>query len=171
MSTKFPFQIVVDDGFFIVLGICFFLPFILLRLKIIFDTISEPRLLDILFIRPLKLRSSKRYFMERFGPAFFMLPGYCVECEKKPVIETVTAEWARNSINRSIAEGDPSLVLKAGDPIPICPDCNLYMNVSSWDRFRTSFLGGHTTLEEFEESEIIQYSNEIFVSETLNQKS
>ena len=170
MSTKFPFQIVVDDGFFIVLGICFS-PFIFLVLKFIFDTISDRRLLDIRVIRPLKARSSKKYFMERFGPAFFMLPGYCVECEKKPVIETVTAEEARNSINRSIAQGDPSLVLKAGDPIPICPDCNWYMNVSSWDRFRLSFLGGHMTLEEFEESEIIYYSNEIFVSETLNQNS
>ena len=170
MSTKFPFQIVVDDGFFIVLGICFS-PFIFLVLKFIFDTISDRRLLDIRVIRPLKVRSSKKYFMERFGPAFFMLPGYCVECEKKPVIETVTAEEARNSINRSIAQGDPSLVLKAGDPIPICPDCNWYMNVSSWDRFRLSFLGGHMTLEEFEESEIIYYSNEIFVSETLNQNS
>ena len=170
MSTKFPFQIVVDDGFFIVLGICFS-PFIFLVLKFIFDTISDRRLLDIRVIRPLKVRYSKKYFMERFGPAFFMLPGYCVECEKKPVIETVTAEEARNSINRSIAQGDPSLVLKAGDPIPICPDCNWYMNVSSWDRFRLSFLGGHMTLEEFEESEIIYYSNEIFVSETLNQNS
>ena len=153
MSTKFPFQIVVDDGFFIVLGICFLSPLIFLVLKII----SEPRLLDILFIRPLKLRSSKKYFRERFGPAFFMRPAYCTDCNKKP-IKVKDADIVRY----------PGDGLNAEDPI--CPECSWVMNVSSWERFRGGFLDGTFTVEEFEKWERKTYMNEKFVSETLNQK-
>ena len=42
-------------------------------------------ILDTLVIRPLKLRSARKYFMERFGPAFFMRPAYCADCNKKPI--------------------------------------------------------------------------------------
>ena len=154
MSTKFPFQIVVDDGFFIVLGICFLSPFIFLVLKII----SDPRLLDILVIRPLKVRSSKRYFMERFGPAFFMRPAYCTDCNKKPI---------------KVKDADLEKHVRAGMNAedPICPECYWVMNVSSWERFRGGFLDGTFTVEQFEEWERITYMNENFLSETLNQKS
>ena len=53
-------------------------------------------ILDILVIRPWKLRSSKKYFMERFGPAFFMRPAYCVACNKKPIkIKEADLCWLR----------------------------------------------------------------------------
>ena len=154
MSTKFPFQIVVDDGFFIALGICFLSPFIFLVLKII----SDPRLLDILVIRPLKVRSSKKYFMERFGPAFFMRPAYCTDCNKKPI-----------KVKEADLEEHVRAGLNAEDPI--CPECYWVMNVSSWERFRGGFLDGTFTVEQFEEWERITYMNENFLSETLNQKS
>ena len=115
-------------------------------------------ILDILFIRPLKLRSSKKYFRERFGPAFFMRPAYCTDCNKKP-IKVKDADIVRY----------PGNGLNAEDPI--CPECSWVMNVSSWERFRGGFLDGTFTVEEFEKWERKTYMNEKFVSETLNQNS
>ena len=138
----------------LMLGICFLSPFIFLVLKII----SDPRLLDILVIRPLKVRSSKRYFMERFGPAFFMRPAYCTDCNKKPI-----------KVKDADLEEHVRAGLNAEDPI--CPECYWVMNVSSWERFRGGFLDGTFTVEEFEDWERITYMNEKFLSETLNQKS
>ena len=114
-------------------------------------------ILDILVIRPWKLRSSKKYFMERFGPAFFMRPAYCVDCNKKPIkIKDADLFWA--AVEMNVED-------------PICPECNWVMNVSSWERFRAGFLDGTFTVEEFENMERKTYMNENFVSETLNQNS
>ena len=115
-------------------------------------------ILDILFIRPLKLRSSKKYFRERFGPAFFMRPAYCTDCNKKP-IKVKDADIVRHVLDGLNAED------------PICPECSWVMNVSSWERFRGGFLDGTFTVEEFEKWERKTYMNEKFVSETLNQNS
>ncbi len=128
-------------------------------------------ILDILVIRPWKLRSSKKYFMQRFGPAFFMRPAYCADCGKKTIQHNVTAGEAEQSINRSMAMGMPAARVEVDSVIPICPECYNWMNVSSWDRFRAGFLDGTFTVEEFENMESKTYSNENFVSETLNQNS
>ena len=112
-------------------------------------------ILDILVIRPLKLRSSKKYFMERFGPAFFMRPAYCADCDKKPIkIKDADLQggWAGMNVED-----------------PICPECYWVMNVSSWERFTTGFLDGTFTVEEFENWERKTYENGNFVRETLNQ--
>ena len=108
--------------------------------------------------RPLQLRSSKKYFMERFGPAFFMRPAYCTDCNKKP-IKVKDADIVRHFLDGLNAED------------PICPECSWVMNVSSWERFRAGFLDGTFTVEEFEKWERKTYMNEKFVSETLNQNS
>jgi len=115
-------------------------------------------ILDILFIRPLKLRSSKKYFRERFGPAFFMRPAYCTDCNKKPI---------------KVKDADLEEHVRAGMNVEdsICPECYWVMNVSSWERFRGGFLDGSFTVEQFEEWERKTYMNENFVSETLNQNS
>ena len=138
----------------LMLGICILTPFIFPDLKII----SDPRLRDILFIRPLKLRSSKKYFRERFGPAFFMRPAYCTDCNKKPI---------------KVKDADLEEHVRAGMNVedPICPECYWVMNVSSWERFRGGFLDGSFTVEQFEKWERKTYMNENFVSETLNQKN
>jgi len=115
-------------------------------------------ILDILFIRPQKLRSSKKYFRERFGPAFFMRPAYCTDCNKKP-IKVKDADIVRHVLDGLNAED------------PICPECSWVMNFSSWERFRGGFLDGTFTVEEFEKWERKTYMNEKFVSETLNQNS
>ena len=121
-----------------------------------------------LIIRPLQLRSSKKYFMERFGPAFFMRPAYCVDCNKKPVYNEVTAEEAAR-INGRMAPGEPRL--EVGSLVPSCTECGWVMDVSSWDRFRLGFLDGTFTVEEFEKWERKTYMNEKFVSETLIQNN
>ena len=122
-------------------------------------------------IKPLKLISAKKYFMQRFGPSFFMRPAYCADCEKKPIQHKVTAEEAEQSINRSMAMGMPAARLEVDSMIPVCPECVNWMYVSSWDRFRAGFLDGTFTVEDFGNMEKKTYSNENFVSETLNQKS
>ena len=114
-------------------------------------------ILDILVIRPWKLRSSKKYFMERFGPAFFMRPAYCVDCNKKP-IKIKDADLDGGSAGMNVEDS-------------ICPECYWVMNVSSWERFRAGFLDGTFTVEEFEKWERKTYMNGTFVSETLNQNS
>ena len=108
-------------------------------------------------IRPLQLRSSKKFFKERFGPAFFMRPAYCVECNKKP-IKIKDADLYGGSAGMNVED-------------PICPECDWVMNVSSWERFRAGFLDGTFTVEEFEKWERETYMNEKFVSETLNQNN
>jgi hypothetical protein len=108
--------------------------------------------------RPLQLRSSKKYFRERFGPAFFMRPAYCTDCNKKP-IKVKDADIVRHVLDGLNAED------------PICPECSWVMNVSSWERFRGGFLDGTFTVEEFEKWERKTYMNEKFVSETLNQNN
>ena len=108
--------------------------------------------------RPLQLRSSKKYFRERFGPAFFMRPAYCTDCNKKP-IKVKDADIVRHVLDGLNAED------------PICPECSWVMNVSSWERFRGGFLDGSFTVEEFEKWERKTYMNEKFVSETLNQNN
>lgn len=108
--------------------------------------------------RPLQLRSSKKYFRERFGPAFFMRPAYCTDCNKKP-IKVKDADIVRHVLDGLNAED------------PICPECSWVMNVSSWERFRVGFLDGSFTVEEFEKWERKTYMNEKFVSETLNQNN
>lgn len=113
-------------------------------------------ILDLLIIRPLKLRSSKKYFRERFGPAFFMRPAYCVDCNKKPI---------------KVKDADVVSLDGLNAEDPICPECNWVMNTSSWDRFMVGFLDGTFTVEEFEEWERKTYMNEKFVSETLNRNS
>ena len=55
--------------------------------------------------RPLQLRSSKKYFRERFGPAFFMRPAYCTDCNKKP-IKVKDADIVRHVLDGLNAE-DP----------------------------------------------------------------
>ena len=112
-------------------------------------------ILDTLVIRPLKLRSARKYFMERFGPAFFMRPAYCADCNKKP-IKVKDADIVRHVLDGLNAED------------PICPECSWVMNVSSWERFTFGFLDGTFTIEEFEKWERKTYMNEKFVSETLN---
>ena len=92
-----------------------------------------------------EIKSAKKYFMKRFGPAFFMLPAYCADCNKKPVY----------NVGR----------------FPLCPECNWQMDVSSWDRFRAGAFDGSLTVEEFENLEKKTYMNENFLSETLNQNS
>ena len=114
-------------------------------------------ILDILVIRPWKLRSSKKYFMERFGPAFFMRPAYCVDCNKKP-IKIKDADIQGGSVGMNVEDH-------------ICPECYWVMNTSSWERFRAGFLDGTFTVEEFENWERKTYMNGTFVSETLNQNS
>jgi len=98
--------------------------------------------------------------MERFGPAFFMWPAYCVDCNKKP-IKVKDADMVRHVLDGLNAED------------PICPECCWVMNASqsSWERFRVGFLDGSFTVEQFEKWEIELYMNEKFVSETLNQNS
>ena len=112
-------------------------------------------ILDILILRPWKLRSAKKYFMERFGPAFFMRPAYCVDCNKKPIkIKDADLYGGLDGMN-------------AEDPI--CPECYWLMNSSSWERFIAGFLDGTFTVEEFENMERKTYMSAIFVEETLNQ--
>jgi hypothetical protein len=128
-------------------------------------------ILNILIIKPLKIRSAKKYFLHRFGPAFFLRPAYCADCEKKPIQHKVTAEEAEQSVNRSMAMGMPAARVEIDSLISVCPECYNWMNVSSWDRFRAGFLDGTFTVEEFENMEGKTYSNVNFVSETLNQNS
>ena len=128
-------------------------------------------ILDILIIRPWKLRSAKKYFMKRFGPAFFMRPAYCADCGKKPNQHKVTAGEAEHSINRSMAMGMPAAKVEVDSIIPVCSECYVWMNVSSWDRFRAGFLDGTFSVEEFVNMERKTYSNVNFVSETLNQNN
>ena len=112
-------------------------------------------ILDTLVIRPWKIRSAKKYFLERFGPAFFMRPAYCVDCNKKPIKikdADLVGGWAGMDVED-----------------PICPECYWVMNVSSWERFVAGFLDGTFTIEEFEKWERKTYMNEKFVIETLNQ--
>lgn len=112
-------------------------------------------ILDTLVIRPWKIRSAKKYFLERFGPAFFMRPAYCVDCNKKPIKikdADLVGGWAGMDVED-----------------PICPECCWVMNVSSWERFVAGFLDGTFTIEEFENMERETYMSEIFLSETLNQ--
>ena len=112
-------------------------------------------ILDTLVIRPWKIRSAKKYFLERFGPAFFMRPAYCVDCNKKPIKikdADLVGGWAGMDVED-----------------PICPECYWVMNVSSWERFVAGFLDGTFTIEEFENMERKTYMSENFVSETLNQ--
>ena len=140
------------------------------RTFMVFPHFLNPRELEIIFIRPWKLRSAKKYFMEQFGPAFFMLPAYCVDCNKKPVYKEADAEYAAR-INGGRVPGDPTPRVEVGSLVPKCPECYWIMNDSSWDRFMVGFLDGTFTVEEFEESERTYYMNEKFVSETLNQNS
>ena len=112
-------------------------------------------ILDTLVIRPWKIRSAKKYFLERFGPAFFMRPAYCVDCNKKPIKikdADLVGGWAGMDVED-----------------PICPECYWVMNVSSWERFVAGFLDGTFTIEEFENMERETYMSENFLSETLNQ--
>ena len=115
-------------------------------------------LYQILVTRPREIKAARKYFMERFGPAFFMRPAYCTDCNKKPI---------------KVKDADLEEHVRAGMNVedPICPECYWVMNVSSWERFRGGFLDGSFTVEEFEESERKTYMNENFVSETLNQNS
>ena len=115
-------------------------------------------ILDILVIRPLKLRSSKKYFMERFGPAFFMRPAYC-------------ADWDKKAIKVKDANLEEQVRAEMNVEDPICPKCYWVMNASSWERFRGGFLDGSFTVEQFQKWERKTYMNENFVIETLNQNS
>tara|TARA_B100000676_G_scaffold255734_1_gene262731 strand:- start:399 stop:686 length:288 start_codon:yes stop_codon:yes gene_type:complete len=93
--------------------------------------------------------------MDRFGPAFFMRPAYCVDCNKKPIkIKDADLFGGRAGMN-------------AEDPI--CPECYWVMNSSSWERFTVGFLDGTFTVEEFENTERKTYMSANFVKETLNQ--
>ena len=117
-------------------------------------------ILDRLIFRPRKIKAAREYFMERFGPAFFMRPAYCTDCNKKPI---------------KVKDADLEKHVRAGmnPEDPICPECYWVMNTSSWDRFMLASVGmtGSITVEEFEDWERITYMNEKFLSETLNQKS
>ena len=117
-------------------------------------------ILDRLIFRPRKIKVAREYFMERFGPAFFMRPAYCTDCNKKPI-----------KVKDADLEEHVRAGLNAEDPI--CPECYWVMNTSSWDRFMLASVGmtGSITVEEFEDWERKTYMNEKFVSETLNQKS
>ena len=108
-----------------------------------------------LIYAPIKIMAARKHFKERFGPAFFMRPNYCVDCKKNP-IKIKDADLYAGSAGMNPED-------------PICPECNWVMNVSSWDRFMIGFLDGSFTLEEFEEWERKTYMNEDFVNETLNQ--
>ena len=112
-------------------------------------------ILDRLIFRPRKIKAAREYFRERFGPAFFMRPVYCYDCNKKP-IKVKDAD-----IVRHVLDG-------LNDEDPICPECSWVMNTSSWDRFIIGFSDGSFTVEEFEKWERKTYMNEKFVSETLN---
>jgi hypothetical protein len=128
-------------------------------------------LYELLIVKPRKVRVAKKYFKDRFGPAFFMKPAYCADCDKKPIQHTITAQEAEQSVNRSMATGMPEARLEVGSTIPVCPECNWWMDVSSWDRFRAGFKDNSFTVEEFEKMEKKSYSNSNFVTETLNQKN
>lgn len=124
-------------------------------------------LFDILVTRPRKIKAARKYFNERFGPAFFLRPAYCADCNKNPVYNEATAQEAEQ-INWRLPPGTPKI--EVGALIPSCPECNWVMDMSSWDRFRQGFSDGTFTVEEFEKFESKAYANENFVVQTLNQK-
>ena len=111
-------------------------------------------ILDRLIFRPRKIKAAREYFTERFGPAFFMQPDYCYDCNKKPV------KMKDVDLHGGLAGKNPEDL--------ICPDCYWVMNTSSWDRFIVGFSDGSFTVEEFENMERNTYMNGNFGSETLN---
>ena len=113
-------------------------------------------ILDRLIFRPRKIKAAREYFTERFGPAFFMRPDYCYDCNKKPV------KLKDVDLYGGLAGRNPD--------DPICPECYWVMNTSSWDRFMLASVGmtGSITVEEFENMERKNYMNGNFESETLN---
>ena len=96
MSAEFPFQIVVDDGFFIMLGICFS-PFILLilliALRLVWALVRDPvsfwdGSLRYGALKILTIPVAYIYFKRKFGKDFFEVPTICIECQ----IELVNSE-------------------------------------------------------------------------------
>ena len=122
-------------------------------------------ILDRLIFRPRKIKAAREYFTERFGPAFFMRPDYCYDCNKKPVYNEATAQEAER-INRRIPFGEP--MIDVGTLVPSCPECNWVMDLSPWERFIVGFSDGSFTVEQFEKWERKTYMNGNFESETLN---
>ena len=121
-----------------------------------------------LVTQPREIEAAKQHFTDRFGPAFFLRPAYCADCDKKAVYNAATAQEAER-INRRLRPGSP--MIEVGDLVPSCPECNWVMDLSSWDRFLWVFSDGSMTVEEFEKSEMKSYANEKFVTETLNQQT
>ena len=89
MSTKFPFQIIVDDGFFIMLGICFS-PFILLILLVllikVWALVRDPvsfwdGSLRYGALKFLTIPIAYIYFKRKFGKDFFEIPIICMDCQ------------------------------------------------------------------------------------------
>ena len=124
-------------------------------------------LYQIIVTRPREIKAARKYFNERFGPAFFLRPAYCADCNKNPVYNEATPQEAER-INWSLPKGTP--MIEVGALVPSCPECNWVMAMSSWDRFRVGFSDGSFTVEEFEKFENKAYANENFVTQTLNQK-
>ena len=96
MSAEFPFQIVVDDGFFIMLGICFS-PFILLILLILLQQVWALVKDPVSFwegslrygaLKFLTIPIAYIYFKRKFGKDFFEVPTICIWCQ----IELVNSE-------------------------------------------------------------------------------
>lgn len=125
-------------------------------------------LYETLVTQPRKIKVARKYFNKRFGPAFFLRPAYCADCNENPVYNEATAQEAER-INWGLPPGTPRI--EVGTLVPSCPECNWVMEMSSWDRFQVGFLDGSFTVEEFEKFESKDYANENFVTQTLNQKN